>query len=224
MKKFFFLFVFLIYSVSTIMGQSEEELYLQEAIELMIIRETSRTNDRAQKYLALEYIENMLKRGSTNSELRDTLEYLSLEGSQSRYTIINYPDVRSEAVRLLRYVRTPEAKNALIRVCYSENEPLVLAEAIRSLGIICLNDNNDTIGAVVWVFNRNRYDINGFPNNRIALAVLDTFGRITEKYRNIEPSVLRVINVILEESLYAPVVHDIARSILSDVRNYIINP
>jgi HEAT repeat protein len=86
--------------------------------------------------IALEYISGALERGSTNDEIRQTLEYLSLEGTTNRVReggrlVNDYPDVRRQAARYLGTVGTREAKAALIRICTSDIEPMVLQEAVK---------------------------------------------------------------------------------------------
>jgi hypothetical protein len=226
-KRFLVLLILALYAVTSVMGQSNsemsiEESYLQEAIELMIIHETSRSSSREQKMLALEHIKNALDRGSTNDEIRVALESLSLDGTQNRVREAgrltnNHPDVRQQAAKYLGMVGTTEAKNALIKVCQAENEPMVLQEAVRSLGTICLNDDNDTINAVVWVTTKN---INsGNPDSILAVAALDTIDKISEKYRTVDPNAIQLIGRIMESS-YPPPVRERARQLLINLRKY----
>jgi hypothetical protein len=201
-KRFFIVVITALFAVSVVMGQSGnsemsvEESYLQEEIELMIIRETSRLGDRDQKITALDHIDSALKRGSTNEELRTTLEYLSLEGNQNRTMqggrqMNNYPDVRRLAVRYLGRIESKESKSALIRICDSENEPMVLQEAIRSLGMIGLNDNDDAVNAIVWVADHNLKSNN--PDNLIALAAIDALEMLRKKNNTVNTGALQLI-------------------------------
>ena len=86
-KCFSILLITAVIAVSAIAAQSSEmtveESYLQESIELMIIRETARASTREQKFVALEYINDAIERGSTNDEIRQTLDFLSREGRRT---------------------------------------------------------------------------------------------------------------------------------------------
>jgi hypothetical protein len=202
---------------------SIEESYLQEAIEMMIIRETARADSREQKLISLEYIGNALERGSTNDEIRTTLEYLSLEGTTNRVRekgrlMNDYPEVRRQAAKYLGVVGTKEAKAALIRMCTSDIEPMVLQEAIKSLGSIGLNDNDDAIHAIVWV--ANKFNNSNAPDNLLALASVDALDRIAEKNKGIkDPSAFQLI-IKIAEGPYATPVKERAKQTLVDFRKY----
>jgi len=226
LKRFSILIITALFAVSTAMGQSDdsemsiEESYLQEAIELMIIRETSRSNSREQKMLSLEYIGDALQRGSTNDELRTTLEYLSLEGTQNKVTegrrlMNNFPDVRRQAAKHLGTVGTKEAKDALIRICTSDNEPMVLQEAIKSMGTIGLNDNDDAVNAIVWVMNK--FNSGDNPDQLMAIAAIDTLEKLARKYRKVDANTIQVIARIAEGPYYRAV-QDRAKQALVNLR------
>ena len=125
LRRSFILAALTLFAASVAMGQSSgremtiEESYLQESIELMIIRETSRADSRDQKLIALEYIGEAINRGNTSKDITQALEYLSLEGvlNQSRENnrlLNNYPDIRRQAAKYLGLVGTEEAKTALL--------------------------------------------------------------------------------------------------------------
>jgi len=226
LKRFSILIITALFAVSTAMGQSNdsemsiEESYLQEAIELMIIRETSRSDSREQKLLALEYIGDALERGSTNEELRTTLEYLSLEGTQNRVTqgrrlMNNYPEVRRAAAKYLGTVGTKEAKDALIKVCATDNEPMVLQEAIKSMGTIGLNENDDVVNTIVWVVNK--FNSGDNPDQLLAIAAIDTLEKLAKKYRSVDANTIQLISRIAEGPYYRAV-QDRAKQALVNMR------
>ena len=67
-------------ALAMVMGQSRtssnnqemsvEQSYLQESVELMIIREQSRAESRDMKLIALEYIGDAISRGNTGVEIK----------------------------------------------------------------------------------------------------------------------------------------------------------
>jgi hypothetical protein len=228
-RRFFILALTAFLAAGMAMGQSAnteemsvEESYLQEAIELMIIRETSRADSREQKMVALDYISNAIDRGSTNTELRTTLEYLSLEGIQNKTRengrlVNDYPDVRRQSVKYLGKIGTNEAKTALIKICTTDNEPMVLQEAVKSLGDIGLNDNDETVNAIVWI--ANRYNNTSSPDNLLALASVDSLDKIAQKYHGLNPNAVQLL-IKIAEGYYAPPVKERAKQVLMDLRKY----
>jgi len=225
-KRFFILIATALFTVSLAMGQSTdkvltpEEYYIQESIELMIIRETSRAESMDQKMVALEFIGQAVNRGSTNDEIRQTLEYLALEGTaiQSRENgrlVNNFPLVRRQAAKYLGQVGTEEAKNALLRICLAENEPMVLQEAVKSLGDIALNDNDETIATITWIVKR--FDVLN-PDNLLALSAIEAFEKIAKKNGGLKyPDAIRLL-LSISEGPYIRPVQDRAKQLISDLR------
>ena len=228
LKQFAILMIMALLTVSTAMGQSSdsemsvEESYLQEALELMIIRETIKAESREQKMIALEYIGNALERGSTNEELRTSLEYLSVEGTQNRIIqgrrlANNYPDVRRQAAKYLGVIGTKEAKDALIRMCNNENEPMVLQEVFKSLASIGMNDNNDTINAIVWVSNKFLSDET--PDNLLALSAIDALEKLTKIQKSVDVNVdVTQLITKISEGHFIKAIQDRAKQALINMR------
>jgi HEAT repeat protein len=206
---------------STMTGElSVEESYLQQSVELMIIREQSRADSRDMKLVALEYIGDAIARGTAGEEIRASLEYLGTEGTlnQTRENgrlMNNYPDVRVRAATFLGALGTPEAKNTLIKMCYADNEPMVLTEVIKSLGKIGNNDNDETMSVISWVVNR--YDILR-PDNLLALSALDFYEKFAKSDGGIKnPLAIQTIMSISEGPYIRPV-QDRAKQLLADLR------
>jgi hypothetical protein len=201
---------------------SVEESYLQESIEMMVIREATRADSRDQKMVALEYIGEAIERGNKGEEVRQALEYLSMEGllnktRENGRLLNNYPDVRRQAARYLGELGTPEAKTALLKLCVAENEPMVLQEAVKSLGEIGLNDNEETINTIAWIVTR--FDVLN-PDNLLALAAVDAFAKIAEKNGGIKDlNSMRILNRIADGNYIKPV-KDRARQVFNDMRKY----
>jgi hypothetical protein len=194
-----------------------EQSYLQESVEMMIIREQSRTDSRDQKMIALEYIGDAISRGNATEEVRSALEYLSLEGTvnQARENgrlINNYPDVRTKAATYLGELGTPEAKDALIKIVMADTEPMVLTEAIKSLAKIGINENEETVNAIAWIVSR--YDVLN-PDNLLALSAIEAFEKIAAKNGGIkDPGAIRVL-MRIADGRYIPPVRDRAKQALA---------
>jgi hypothetical protein len=199
-----------------------EQSYLQESVEMIIIREQSRTDSRDQKMIALEYIGDAISRGNTGEEVRSALEYLSLEGTVNKARengrlVNNYPDVRTKAATYLGELGTPEAKDALIKIVMADTEPMVLAEAVKSLAKIGLNDNEETANAIAWIVSR--FDVLN-PDNLLALSAIEAFEKIAAKSGGIkDPSVIRVL-MRIADGRYIPPVRDRAKQALADLTGH----
>jgi len=226
-KRIFIFIIAAVIALSTASAQTRDEAtiewyYLQEAIELMIINESARASSRESKMISLEYIGEALDRGSRNDEIRQTLEFLSLEGTrniarENNRVINNFPEVRRQAARYLGIHGTEEARVSLIEVLKFEREPMVLQEAIKSLGDIGTNDNNDTVTNIVWFFSR--YD-NLNPDNLMAIATIDALEKIARKNGGIhDPEAIRLLIRISEGHYIAPV-RERARQLVAELRTY----
>ena len=234
LRRSFILALLVLFAVSSVMGQSSgsnrgsnremtiEESYLQESIELMIIRETSRAEGRDQKLIALEYIGEAIERGNTGKDITQALEYLSLEGilNQSRENgrlLNNYPDIRRQAAKYLGQLGTEEAKTSLLKLCQYENEPMVLQEAVKSLGDIGINNNEETVNMITWVVTK--FD-NLNPDNILAIATIDAFSKFAKNNNGkLQPEAIRLL-IRISEGPYIRPVQDRAKQFLADLRGY----
>jgi len=233
LKRFLILGTIFLTASALVMGQnssrsrtsnemSVEQSYLQESIELMIIREQSRAESRDMKLVALEYIGDAINRGNRGEEIRSALEYLAMEGivNQTRENgrlVNNYPDIRTKAATYLGQLGTPEAKDTLIKMVLADNEPMVITEAIKSLAKIGLNDNEETSNAISWIVSR--YDVLN-PDNLLALSALDAYDKIAQANNGIkDPSAIRTI-IRIAEGTYLRPVQDRAKEVLATLRKY----
>ena len=199
---------------------SVEESYLQQSVELMIIREQSRAESRDMKLVALEYIKEAINRGNTGDDIRASLEYLGTEGTinQTRENgriVNNYPDVRMRAATYLGDLGTPEAKNTLIKMCLTDNEPMVLTEVVKSLGKIGINDNDETIKNISWTVKK--FDTLN-PDNLLALAALDTYEKLAQSGGGIKDTSTVDLIIRIAEGPYIKPVQDRAKQLLSQLR------
>ena len=227
MAVFFFFVLAAVFAQNSTTGSSNRELsveesYLQESVELMVIRETSRADTRDQKLVALEYIGEAIDRGNNGEEIRAALEYLSMEGVMNKARengrlVNNFPDVRRQSAKYLGDLGTPEAKNTLLRIVVADPEPMVLQEAVKSLAKIGLNDNDETVNAIAWIVTR--FDVLN-PDNLLALSAVDAFAAIAEKNGGIkDPNAIRTL-IRISEGNYIKPVQEKARAVLTDLRKY----
>ena len=199
-----------------------EQSYLQDTIELAIIREQSRADSREMKMVALEYISDAIERGNRSDEIRLALEHLSMEGvvnitRESGRVVNNYPDVRTRAATYLGELGTPEAKNTLLRMVRADNEPMVLTEAIKSLGNIGLNDNNETVNTIVWT--ATRYD-NLNPDNLLALSTIVALEKLALANNGIANQAAIQYLIRVADGNYIRPVQERARQALMEIRRF----
>jgi len=189
---------------------SVEESYLQESMEVMVIREQTRADSRDMKLVALDFIRDAIEAGRANEEVMRSLEFLALEGTVNRTreggvgrVINNFPDVRTKAVTYLGEIGTEEAKAAIVRVLLADNEPMVLTEAVKVLGNIPSDDNSETIAAISWIVTR--FDVIN-PDNALALAALETIEKMAQSNGGIrDPAAVRTVMRIAEGNYIRPV-------------------
>jgi hypothetical protein len=203
---------------------SVEQSYLQESVELMIISELSRSYppSRDMKMVALEYIGEAIDRGSKSDEIRSALEYLSLEGvvnvsRENGRVINNFPDVRRAAATYLGMLGTPEAKDTLLKMVNRDTEPMVITEAIRSLGIIGMNNADEVTQTIALTVNRFGM-LN--PDNFMALSALDAFSRIAAANNGIKDRYVVETILKISEGAYIRPVQDRAKELIAELRKY----
>jgi hypothetical protein len=234
LKRFSVFCIAALVTVSMAMGQtsnagnqnagnerSVEESYLQESVELMVIRETSRADSRDQKLVALEYIGDAIERGNTSDDIRSALEYLAMVGVMNKARengrlVNNFPDVRKQAAKYLGDLGTKEAKDTLIKICVADPEPMVLQEAVKSLGKIGLNENEETVNAIVWIVTR--FDILN-PDNLLALSAVEAFEKIAAANGGIKDPAIRVL-IRISEGPYIKPVQARAKQVLKDLSKH----
>ncbi|MDR2534675.1 MAG: HEAT repeat domain-containing protein [Treponema sp.] len=201
-------------------GLDSEASYLQESVELMIIREQSRAESREMKLNALSNIEGAIKRGIISGEVLSSLEYLGLEGTARRTVHQNpmgYPDVRSKAAVYLGELGTPEAQNVLIRMAKAEFETTVLTQVVTSLKKIGINENQETVKAITTILNR--FDLLS-PDNLLALSGIEAYEAFAAQNGwKLDHASVAVISHIAE-GRYHGTIRQRARTLLTQLRTY----
>lgn len=162
-----------------------EEAYVQDSTEVMILRVEAMSETKESKLNALNGMREAIQAGRTGEDMRRLLEYLSQEGIVyvTREAGLgrpknNFPDLRMYACDLLGEFKTAAAKDTLLRVLLTEQEPMVLGAAIRSLGKIGINDGNETSQTIALI--ANRFDIL-YPDNSMAFEVLIAYERLARE-------------------------------------------
>lgn len=194
-----------------------EDEYLS-SVEDVIVNELASAPDRDNKFVALQYIEAAIEKGSISPDMQQALDMLAGEGttSQSRERgrlMNNFPDVRARACALLGRIATEESKNTLVKIALSDNEPMVLTAAIRSLGEIGINDGDQAITTIEWAQKRNAV-LN--PTSSMAMEVLTAYEKLLPSTQNKKP-IIESIAAIQANSRYIKPVRDYAAELLQKV-------
>jgi hypothetical protein len=165
-----------------------EEAYLQESAEAMMVKELSRADEKDNKLLALTYARQSLDAGRKNEDIRASLQYLALENTQTIVrsaglgpTTNNFPDVRMRACEYLGEFPSPDTKDTLVKVALNSRieDPMVLCEAIRSLGKIGINDNDEVVDAIAYSVNH--FSNVGMSEDRLAVYTMSAFLDLAKK-------------------------------------------
>ena len=181
-----------------------EQAYLN-SIEGVMINEMVAAEGRDSKRVALQYIEEALNAGRKSEEIQTALSTLATEGLSSVVredgrVVNNYPEIRLRACELLGQMGTDKAKDTLVTVMYTDNEPAVITAAVKSLGEIGKNDNDDTVN----------------PTSSLALEILNTFEKISGSVTNKKDMFETVMRIANNYSYVTPVrtrAYEVMRSI-----------
>jgi hypothetical protein len=208
--------------------ETVEEAYLQESAEAMMVKELSRSDDKEGKLLALDYARKSLDAGRKNDDVRSSLEYLALENTEvlvrsAGLGVVtnNFPDVRMKACEYLGEFPSVESKDTLVRVILNSKveDPMVLAEAIHSLGMIGMNDNDEVVDAIAHSVDH--FANVGMSEDRLAVYTMFAFTDLAEKNHGIK-DMATVTNTIMKftKGNYVSAVKKLAMQTLEKLSQY----
>ena len=175
---------------------SVENEYLND-VDGDIIMSLANSDELDNKLVALQYLQNAIDEGNTSEAVIKALDQLAGEGltNQSRTNgrlINNFPEVRRQACLMMAKITTEHSKNTLISIAVADNEPMVIAAAVKSLGEIGINENDETVEAIAFANRRNQV-LN--PTSSLALEVLTAYEVLaanTENKKTLIDSVARI--------------------------------
>lgn len=234
MKRAVFVILAVFLSAFTAFPQGEsptvEDVYLSTRMEVNIISELALGDTREQKLAALDILEQMMGDGRVSTgdiEVHNVLAGLAAEGTtrmvRENNRLINYfPDVRRRAAKLLGELGGENARDTLIEIANSDDEPMVLAQAVYGLGVIGINDNNESLKAIASVIDSDSK--RPVPDNNLAVASLLAIERIAEKNGGFpdEPDPRFVFRSIIavQQGNYSSNVRSWAELLLDKLRKY----
>lgn len=164
---------------------SVESEYLND-VDGDIIITLAESDDYDNKLVALQYLQSAIEDGNESDAVIQALDKLAGEGltNQTRKNgrlTNNYPEIRRQACLLMAKVPTEHTKNTLVSIAVADNEPMVIAAAVKSLGEIGINENDEVIEAIAFANRRNQV-LN--PTSSLALEVLTAYEALADKTEN----------------------------------------
>ena len=138
---------------------SVESEYLND-VDGDIIMTLADSDEYDNKLVALQYLEQAINDGNTSDAVIQAMDKLAGEGltNQTRTNgrlSNNFPEIRRQACLLMSKVPTEHTKNTLVTIAIADNEPMVIAAAVQSLGTIGINENDEVVDAIAFAQKRN---------------------------------------------------------------------
>ena len=194
--------------------KSVESEYLDD-VDGGIILALADADDYDSKLVALQYLQSALEEGNTSDAVLKALDRLAGEGIMNpsitkKRVMNNFPEIRRQACLLMSKVPTEHTKNTLISIAIADNEPMVIAAAVKSLGDIGINNNDEAVEAIAFANRRNQV-LN--PTSSLAWEVLNSFELLADSTEN-KKTMLDAITLISTDYHYVTPVRQKALKLL----------
>ena len=185
---------------------SVESEYLND-VDGDIIITLAESDEYDNKLVALQYLQSALDDGNTSDAVIQALDKLAGEGltNQTRTNgrlSNNFPEIRRQACLLMAKVPTEHSKNTLVSIAVADNEPMVIAAAVKSLGEIGINNNDETVEAIAFANRRNQV-LN--PTSSLALEVLTAYEALSDSTENKKTMIDSVARISTDYHYVTPV-------------------
>ena len=203
-------------SASSKSETSVEDEYLND-VDGIVIMSLVESDEYDNKLVAMNFLEEAVKNGNASEDVMEALNHLAGEGiaSQTRLNgrvMNNFPDIRRRACLALGKVKTEQAKNYLVKVTVADNEPMVVAAAVSSLGEIGLD--NDTVVDAISFANRRNQILN--PTSSLAYEVLEAYSKLAANTEN-KKIIINSISQIAADYHYVTPVRNKALKLLKTI-------
>lgn len=185
---------------------SVESEYLND-VDGDIIMTLAESDEYDNKLVAIQYLQSAIEDGNTSDAVIQALDRLAGDGltTQNRTNgrlMNNFPEIRREACKLMAKVPTEHSKNMLISIAVADNEPMVIAAAVKSLGEIGINENDEAVDAIAFANRRNQV-LN--PTSSLALEVLNAFEMLADSTENKKTMIDAVARISTDYHYVTPV-------------------
>ncbi|MDY3130338.1 MAG: HEAT repeat domain-containing protein [Treponema sp.] len=221
-KKFLFVTALLVLNAIIFAQSKESETNVENEyltdVDGDIIMSLATSDELDNKLVALQYLQNAIEEGNTSDLVIKALDQLAGEGITSQTRTAgrisnNFPEVRRQACLLLAKVPTEHSKNTLVNIAIADNEPMVIAAAVQSLGTIGINDNDETVEAIAYANKRNQV-LN--PTSSLAMEVLCAYEKLADSTQN-KKTLLNSISMISADYRYVTPVRQKAYKLLKQM-------
>ena len=205
-----------------------EEKKLQSGVEVQVITSLVSKNNRADKLRALDLIGDMIdkkKVSDKNSDVLSLLDELGAEGTtkqviENRRLINDFPEVRRRAAELLGQVGGDQARESLLSIATHDKEPMVVAEAVYSLGEIGAADPTQSarIESVITGLVKSQDSVR--PDSNFAFAAAAALEMLGKKNSGkVSPEVFAAL-IRIQNGNYIRPVREKAKQVLDGFTKY----
>jgi len=225
MKKAFILTAVLLMAGNIVaQEQTVEDVFLQTTVEKEVIRALMASNTRDEKIKALDFMEEMIVDGRVGEDDEDIIMMLDELGGegitktiQEHNRLTNYfPEVRRRAAQLLGEIGGAKAQERLVQILINDFEPMVLSEAVYSLGLIGTDETGyveQLIASIIQTQDSIR------PDNNFAFASIAAIRNLVERRgSDVNPAIFTAL-IRIAQGNYMRQVREAANELMNDLRN-----
>ena len=214
-------------STSTTTGQKTvEEKRLQSSVEVQVISSLVAENGRSEKLKALEFIRGMIDKGKAtdkNADVVGLLEELGSEGTtkqvvENRRIINDFPEVRRESAELLGQVGGDQSREILLNMALKDKEPMVISEAVYSLGLIGGGDQSARVESVITSLVKSQDVIR--PDSNFAFAAVSALEMLGKKNNGKVSQEVFAALIRIQNGNYIRPVREKAKQVLDGFTKY----
>jgi len=203
-----------------------EEKRLQSGVEVQVISSLVSENDRSDKLKALDLIGDMIDKGKATDKNLDVvglLDELGAEGTskqvvENRRLINDFPDVRRRAAELLGQIGGDQAREILLNIAIQDKEPMVVAEAVYSLGEIGSGDQTARVESTITNLVKAQDSVR--PDSNFAFAAAAALEMLGKKDNGkVSPEVFAAL-IRIQNGNYIRPVREKAKQVLDGFTQY----
>jgi len=203
-----------------------EEKRLQSSVEVQVISSLVAENGRSEKLKALEFIRGMVDKGKAsekNTDVVGLLEELGAEGTtkqvvENRRVINDFPEVRRESAELLGQIGGNQSREILLNMALKDKEPMVVSEAVYSLGLIGGGDQSARVETVITNLVKSQDAIR--PDSNFAFAAVSALEMLGKKNNGKVSQEVFAALIRIQNGNYIRPVREKAKQVLDGFTKY----
>ena len=203
-----------------------EEKKLQSAVEVQVVASLVAENGRSEKVRALEFIRGMIDKKKVTENSKDVINLLGELGAEgttkqvveNRRVINDFPDVRRESAELLGQVGGDQAREVLLTMLEKDPEPMVVSEAVYSIGEIGAGDQLERVQAIITNLVRQQDIIR--PDSNFAYAAVSAIEMLGKKNNGKVSQEIFAALIRIENGNYIRPVREKAKNVLEEFTQF----